>query len=29
MRKIEKTGVNSIRIKVKMKFEMVVYEKYF
>ena len=29
MRKIEKAGVDSIRIKVKMKFEMVVYEKYF
>ena len=29
MRKIGKRRVNSIRIKVKMKFEMVVYEKYF
>ena len=29
MRKIEKTGVDSIRIKVKIKFEMIIYEKYF
>ena len=29
MRKIEKRGVNSIRIKVKIKFEMIIYEKYF
>jgi hypothetical protein len=29
MRMIENDRVNSISIKVKMKFEMVVYEKYF
>ena len=29
MRKIEKRGVDSIRIKVKMKFTIVIYEKYF
>ena len=29
MRKIENNRVNSIRIKVKMKFELVIYEKYF
>jgi len=29
MRKIEKRGVNSIIIKVKIKFELVIYEKYF
>jgi hypothetical protein len=29
MRKIENDRVNSIRIKVKMKFELVIYEKYF
>ena len=29
MRKIENNRVNSIRIKVKMKFEMMIREKYF
>ena len=28
MRKIENNRVNSIRIKVKMKFEQGIYEKY-
>jgi hypothetical protein len=29
MIKIEKRGINSIIIKDKMKFEMIIYEKYF
>ena len=29
MRIIENDRVNSIRIKVKMKFEILIYEKYF
>jgi hypothetical protein len=29
MRKIGKRGVNSIRIKDEMKFEIIIYEKYF
>ena len=29
MRIIENDRVNSIRIKVKMKFKLVIYEKYF
>jgi len=29
MKKIQKIRVNSIRIKDKSKFEMIIYEKYF
>jgi len=29
MKKIKKNKVNSIRIKVENKFEMIIYEKYF
>ena len=29
MRKIGKRRANSIRIKVKIKFELVIYERYF